>query len=328
VSGRTATLAWQGDDVHVSAGNLILLTPAWPEAGETIQEGCPAFRALYRESAMTYRSIFVHVDDTQEHAHRLAVAATLARRFPAEILGAYLTPARAFTPTESALLPSEVVNSHLDALGRAQKAAESRFRNALRGVAKVDWSAPAGDPVDAAVLRTRYADLAIVGQPLRDGPYAAFSGQLANAVVMGSGRPVLLLPWIGAGATLGERVLIAWKDSRESARAVADALPFLKQAKQVLALAVQPREEETLHDHLADRAVEAFLERHEIAASVQRTVAPDIAAGEDLLSRAADFGADLIVMGGYSRPRLARWVWGGVSNTMLESMTVPVLMSH
>ena len=277
---------------------------------------------------MTYRSIFLHVDDSPEHVHRLAVGATLAGRFPAEIQGSYLVTRRAFTPTEAALIPQEVVDSQLDAMGRAQAAAEARFRAALRGATAIGWSAPAGDPVDAAVLRARHADLSIVGQPLRKGPDAGFSQHLAQAVVMGSGRPVLVVPWIGAGPTLGERILIAWKDSRESARAVADALPLLKQAKQVLALAVQPKDEASVDDHLADHAVEAFLERHEIAATVHRTVAPDIAAGEDLLSRAADFGADLIVMGGYSRPRLARWVWGGVSNTMLESMTVPVLMSH
>jgi nucleotide-binding universal stress UspA family protein len=79
---------------------------------------------------------------------------------------------------------------------------------------------------------------------------------------------------------------------------------------------------------VSDKAVEGFLRRHNVDATVNRMVAPDIASGEFLLSRAADFGADLIVMGGYSRPRLSRLVWGGVSNLMLESMTVPVLMSH
>ena len=157
---------------------------------------------------------------------------------------------------------------------------------------------------------------------------AAFSAELANAVVMDSGRPVLFVPYIGAGKTLGERILIAWKDSRESARAVADALPFLKDAKAVLAIAVAPRDDESVQEYVSDKAVEGFLRRHNVDATVNRMVAPDIASGEFLLSRAADFGADLIVMGGYSRPRLSRLVWGGVSNLMLESMTVPVLMSH
>ena len=196
------------------------------------------------------------------------------------------------------------------------------------GIKSLQWRAPAGDPLDAAVMQARYSDLAVLGQPMRKGPDAAFSTEVANAVVMDSGRPVLFVPYIGAGKTLGERILIAWKDSRESARAVADALPFLKDAKAVLAIAVAPRDDESVQEYVSDKAVEGFLRRHNVDATVNRMVAPDIASGEFLLSRAADFGADLIVMGGYSRPRLSRLVWGGVSNLMLESMTVPVLMSH
>ena len=81
-------------------------------------------------------------------------------------------------------------------------------------------------------------------------------------------------------------------------------------------------------DLLADKHVAAFLRRHEVDATVRRIAAPDIDAGELLLSQAADFGADLIVMGAYSRPRITALVWGGVTQVMLSSMTVPVLMSH
>jgi nucleotide-binding universal stress UspA family protein len=106
-------------------------------------------------------------------------------------------------------------------------------RGGAAGVKSLQWRAPAGDPLEAAVLQARYSDLAVIGQPVHKGPDAAFSAGLANAVVMDSGRPVLMIPYIGAAKTLGERILIAWKDSRESARAVADALPLLKDAKAV-----------------------------------------------------------------------------------------------
>ena len=279
---------------------------------------------------MTYRSIFVHVDDSDQTDLRLEAATRLARHYPAELTGAYIVSTRDLTPTESALLPADLVKARMGTVAQAQKDAEHRFRKAASaaGIKSVQWRAPAGDPVGAAVMQARYSDLAVVGQPVRKGPDAAFSAELANAVVMDSGRPVLFVPYIGAGKTLGERILIAWKDSRESARAVADALPFLKDAKAVLAIAVEPRDEESVQDYVSDKAVEGFLRRHDVDATVNRMVAPDIASGEFLLSRAADFGADLIVMGGYSRPRLSRLVWGGVSNLMLESMTVPVLMSH
>ena len=279
---------------------------------------------------MTYRSIFVHVDDSDQTDLRLDAATRLARHYPAELTGAYIVSTRDLTATESALLPPDLVKTRMGTLAQAQKDAEKRFRTAgaAAGVKSLQWRAPAGDPLEAAVLQARYSDLAVIGQPEHKGPDAAFSAGLANAVVMDSGRPVLMIPYIGAAKTLGERILIAWKDSRESARAVADALPFLKDAKAVLAIAVSPRADESVQEYVSDKAVEGFLRRHDVDATVNRMVAPDIASGEFLLSRAADFGADLIVMGGYSRPRLSRFVWGGVSNLMLESMTVPVLMSH
>ena len=192
----------------------------------------------------------------------------------------------------------------------------------------LEWHAPAGNPLEAAVLHARYADLAVVGQPSRDESNVAFATELANAVVMGSGRPVLFVPYVGQFKTVGERIMIAWKDSRESARAVADALPLLKDAKKVFAVAVTPDADDSLRDLLADKHVAAFLRRHEVDATVRRIAAPDIDAGELLLSQAADFGADLIVMGAYSRPRITALVWGGVTQVMLSSMTVPVLMSH
>lgn len=279
---------------------------------------------------MTYRSLFVHLDDTAETAKRLDVAARLARHYPAEVIGGYVVGGRDLTPTESAMLPPDLVKARIGSAVQAQHDAEKRFRAAMTaaGVTSSQWRAPAGDPIDAAVLQARYSDLAILGQPVHDGPDATFTAELANAVVMDSGRPVLIVPYIGAAKTLGERVMIAWKDSRESARAVDDALPFLKDAKSVLAVAVTSRAEETVEEYVSDRAVEGFLRRHDVVAEVKRMVAQDIDAGEFLLSRAADFGADLIVMGGYSRPRLSRLVWGGVSQLMLTSMTVPVLMSH
>jgi len=279
---------------------------------------------------MTYRSIFVHVDDAEPCERRLAVAARLARAYPAELLGAYLVPPEDLTPFASAVMRGDVAREQRREALAAPRAAEARFRAAAKqaGVTSVNWHAPSGNPVESAVLHARYADLAVIGQPPRDEPTLAFSTELANAVVMSCGRPVLFVPYVGEYATVGERVMIAWKDSRESARAVADALPLLKDAKKVFAVAITSDKDDSLGDLLADAQVAAFLRRHEVDATVRRIAAPDIDAGELLLSQAADFSADLIVMGAYSRPRIAELVWGGVTQVMLASMTVPVLMSH
>jgi nucleotide-binding universal stress UspA family protein len=279
---------------------------------------------------MTYRTIFVHVDDSESCARRLAVACRLAKHYPAELLGGYLVPSTELTPFTSAVLPAEVVERRMKENANLQRAAEERFRNAAgaASVASITWHAPAGDPIEAAVLHARYADLAIIGQPSRDEPNAAFVTELANQVVQSCGRPVLFVPYVGEYKTVGERVMIAWKDSRESARAVADALPLLKDAKKVFAVAITADEDENLRDLHADRLVAAFLRRHQVEATVRRIAVADINAGELLLSQAADFSADLVVMGAYSRPRISELVWGGVTRVMLSSMTVPVLMSH
>jgi nucleotide-binding universal stress UspA family protein len=278
---------------------------------------------------MTYRSILVHVDDGPHNEQRLGVAAGLARQFPAQLVGAYLVPMGEYSPFATALIPPDLMAKRLDRANDAQHAAERRFREIAGAAGRaLEWRAPIGDPIEAGVIHSRYADLIVLGQPVREQSDFTFTAELAHATLMESGRPVLFVPYTRIEHPIGSRILIAWKDARESARAVADALPFLKDAKQVRAVAITSDVEEKLRDVLVDKQVEGFLARHEITAQVKRIVASDVDAGELLLSHAADIGADLIVMGGYSRPRISQLVWGGVSRLILGSMTVPVLMSH
>jgi nucleotide-binding universal stress UspA family protein len=279
---------------------------------------------------MTYRSIFVHVDDAEPCDRRVDYAARLAAKYPAELLGGYILPPTELSRYARAVMAPDTVERYLEERRASRSAAEARFRAAATaaGVTNLSWRWPKGNPLGAGVLYARYADLAVIGQPPRDDPTLDFSSDLANAILMSSGRPVLLVPYVGEYKTLGERILIAWKDSRESARAVADALPLLKDAKKVFAVAITPTGEDSDEELTADAEVAAFLRRHQVEATVTRIVAEDIAAGELLLSQVADFGADLVVMGAYSRPRITSLVWGGVTQVMLSSMTAPVLMSH
>lgn len=279
---------------------------------------------------MTYRSIFVHADDTEPCARRLDYAARVAKRYPGELLGAYIVPPSDVTAYTKAAIPPDMYEKYIAKLTDLCSAAEAGFRAAARraGVEGVEWRTPAGNRIGQAVLHARHADLAIIGQPPRDDTHESFVEELANAVITHCGRPVLVVPSVGEYPTVGERVLIAWKDSRESARAVADALPLLKDAKKVFAVAVTPEADETAREKLTDAQLSAFLRRHEVEATVRRIFAADIEAGELLLSQASDFGADLIVMGAYSRSRLAALAWGSVTRVMLSSMTAPVLMSH
>ena len=123
-------------------------------------------------------------------------------------------------------------------------------------------------------------------------------------------------------------MLIAWKETRESARAVSDALPFLKRADNVVVMPVSSPGGSVSGDARSGAGIADYLARHGITARVRAEIADDIDVGNLLLSRASDLATDLIVMGGYSRARLAERVAGGVTRLILQSMTVPVLMSH
>jgi nucleotide-binding universal stress UspA family protein len=276
---------------------------------------------------MDYRTLLVHVDDATRDDH-LDLAARLALRFDAELAAAYLVPTRELTPFTSALLPDAVVAHRLQSSGDAQARAEARFREvAIRhALAKSSFSAPAGRAVDAAIAHARCADLCVLAQPRGDDAHKGFANELAHAVVMQSGRPALVVPFAGVTSDIGRRVLIAWKGARESARAAADALPFLKRAEDVVVVAVvAPGADE---EPRAGADVAAWLAHHGVRAQLRHEVAEDVDAGNLLLSRAADMSSDLIVMGAYSRPRLSEVVLGGVTRLMLQAMTVPVLMSH
>jgi len=279
---------------------------------------------------MDYRALLVHVDASERSDRRVAVAARLAQTYTAELAAAYLVPDGELSPFASAMMPANVVAARLTQSGDAQGEAESRFRSACADASlmALEWRAPAGDPIEAGVMHARYADLTVLGQPQRDESPAGFAGELAHAVMMRSGRPVLFVPFAGDNESLGRRVLIAWKDARESARALADALPLLVRADNVHVVSVAPQSTVAVHDALVEARVLAWLEHHGIDARFRREVAPDLDAGNVLLSQAADLGADLLVMGAYSRARLTERVLGGVTRLMLESMTVPVLMAH
>jgi nucleotide-binding universal stress UspA family protein len=279
---------------------------------------------------MGYRSLLVQVDDTDQCDRRIGVAARLARIYGADLQGVYLTSAREMTPFTAAMLPDSVVENRLHETGRAQAHAELRFRAgaAAEQLTAVSWSAPAGPAIDAAVLHMCYADIAVVGQPLPEDANAGFANDLLYGMLMGAGRPMLVVPHYGEYPVVGQNVLIAWKESRESTRAVCDALPLLKRAGRVVVMAIASPKDDAHAGSQSGVAIAAYLARHDIDVEVRPEVAEDIDAGNLLLSRAADLSTDLIVMGAYSRARLAERVWGGVTRLILESMTVPVLMSH
>jgi nucleotide-binding universal stress UspA family protein len=147
-----------------------------------------------------------------------------------------------------------------------------------------------------------------------------------EAALFDAGRPVLVVPYIQKAALTLDRVLVCWDGGRSVARAVGDAMPFLRRAKTVEVVIVQG--DAGKNDEIAGADIGEHLARHDLEVEVKRIVATEGSVMDTILSHAADVGADFLVMGGYGHSRLREFILGGVTRGILGTMTVPVLMSH
>lgn len=279
----------------------------------------------------SYRTIVVHLDAARRHPQTLDVALSLADRFDAHLVGLF-APGQVRVPVPAIGEGASVLRDIEEGRRRAALAvqAEGEFRQATgcRGSGAAEWRDLPGDPLYAVQLSARYADLIVAGQPDPDiDDDEALSG-FAGDMVLFAGRPVLFVPYAGRFQKLGTRVLVAWNASREAARAVRDALPLLERAKRVDVVAFDPQGGGADHGERPGADIALYLARHGVKASAAEQHGSGIEIGAQILSRAADMDADLIVMGAYGHSRLRERVLGGATRTLLESMTVPVLMSH
>jgi nucleotide-binding universal stress UspA family protein len=259
--------------------------------------------------------------------HRLVVAADLAQRFGARLVGLHVR--RPFeTPVffDGGFAMDGFFKIYDEGVKADETKASAAFAKATKGKGLATEWRPVDGYVDSELaVQARYADLVVVEQA---GPEpTATPPDLPETVALTTGRPVLVVPFIGAKPP-GKVVLLCWNASREAARAAADALPFLKAAQKVIVLVVNPTASAEGHGAEPGADAAAWLARHGVQITVQRDVAPDADVGGVILSRAADQGADLIVMGIYGHSRMREMVLGGASRSLLASMTVPVFMSH
>jgi nucleotide-binding universal stress UspA family protein len=283
---------------------------------------------------MPIKDILVHIDASPRSATRLNLAFDLATRYAAHLTAVYVIdiPAVPLFYGNPAGLVDVAGIQEMTALWleRARKAAETieqRFREQLaRADLRGDWRQLEGFVASIVAAQARYADLAIVGQR-QPGELVSSDGDIPETVMMSSGRPVLVVPYAGDYATVGEHVVVGWKPTREAARAINDALPLLAMAQSVKVVAINPVDENDDSD-LAPVEVALHLARHNVKADATYSVVEGVDEGDVLLNAAADMGADLIVVGGYGHSRTRELIFGGVTRSLLANMTVPVLFSH
>ena len=278
---------------------------------------------------MAYKDLLVHLDTSRYCKARLTLAESLARRFDAHLTGIYVMPPPVLSPLLADQFPPKVLEEADAQLAQKRDRVQAEFVSAVKALgAKSTWIEGEVDEVEVVSRAARHADLLLMGQtPPRDS-VPGIPSDFPERVLMGSGRPALLVPYAGSFKSVGERVLIAWNASPQSARAVAAALPFLAAARhiEVLAIATDKEDDEALRQSAV--ATVQHLSRHGIKAEAHHIIATDIGAGDMLLSRAADEAADLVVMGVYGHSRLRELVLGGVSRDLLQRMTVPLFMVH
>ena len=275
-----------------------------------------------------YKTILVHYDAGRTAPARLEIALEIGAQFDAHVACLYaLSTMRA--PAYSYEAERVVREAQLRASAQMLEAARRSYDECLRrsGYPKVEWQATQADALDAVVLRARYADLVVIGQKNDEWP-SGVDKSFERSAPLAAGRPVLVVPYAFERRPIGRQVLVAWNASRESARAVSDALPLLKRAGHVHLVAFNPDESGAAHGAEPGADVGLFLARHGVKVTVSRHDSPDVDVGNQLLSRAFDLSADLIVMGAWGHSRLQELVLGGVTRTLLDSMTVPVLMAH
>ena len=275
------------------------------------------------------RSILVHIDASPRSSKRLLLAQQLAAQHDARVTALYAsTPAAlslAFVMAQGAeeVLPM-LQQLDIDYRDNAKALFDRSESTATRPSL---WR----ELRDAAVIPgiARHAlctDLLIVGQHDASDPLTiGVPSDLVPSVLLVSGRPALVVPCVDIGTTFGQQVLIAWKPTHESARALTAAIPFLRHSKHIhLTIADEHVAIEEQATALAD-----YLRLHGVQAPIRRhPPVPAETAGDGLLSLAADVGADLLVMGCYGHSRARELVLGGASRTVLSSMTLPVLMAH
>ena len=279
---------------------------------------------------MAYKDLLVHVDDSKGCAARVEAAVELAIAHDAHLTGVSLLTDPAPSSFVQGYLPQDVVDMLQRQARERADAALGRFaevakRNQIPFETHIDrvlYTAMA----EALATNARYADLVILGQAGPDD--ADVPRYLPEEVTLASGRPSLVIPYIGPGATLGQRVSVAWDASREAARAVNDALPILQRAQAVGVVTVNPREGPFGHGEQPGADIALHLARHGIKVEVQRVESRDVDVANTILSHIADRSSDLLVMGAYGHSRVRELVLGGVTRTILHDMTVPVFMAH
>ena len=281
---------------------------------------------------MPYRTILTYLDDGDDSGLRLEAACDLGERFGAhvsalglamQVFGYHAAGADGF---DSSFDVEEFEATCQRAAEIANDAKEMLAKRGIGGDAR--WAShEAIGLTDTAGRQARRADLAIAGQPV-DGVNLALREAVLDGALFRSGRPVLILPALWAGGSVGKKVVVAWDGSQQASRAINDALPFIESADRTVVVIVDPDVGTQRFGEEPGADITAALARHCKSTMLDRIPSFGKSISESLLRYASDADSDLIVMGGYGHSQLRESIFGGVSREMIHNSGLPLLLSH
>ena len=291
----------------------------------------PTVRQQHAEDNAMIKDILVHIPTERPARPVIDGSISLALAYGAHLDAlavGYVSMRNAFAIDGAAAIAAEAIEEErLEGLLRARTAADVFELAARNAGISHSWRSAAAFPAEAAAsigAAARLYDLAVVLQP--DAEHPSFDNAVPQEVLLQSGRPVLFIPYIFHGNFESRRIGICWDGSRLAARAVHDAMPFLKKADTLIIITIKEAGKddaeasaEKLTQHLA---------RVNLQTSIRSLDASHSEIQPLISSLASDEGLDLLVMGGYGHARLQEALLGGVTRAALRSMTVPTLMSH
>jgi nucleotide-binding universal stress UspA family protein len=285
----------------------------------------PKSRMLF----MKYTSLLVHVEPGAEADGRLQTACGLAARFDAFLIGigAANFEMPVLDPTGFAAMDPDLIASERHTLEAELETCARKFHAAAAAHnLRAKWYSAIEFPADTVCRHAHSVDLIIIGRGASSATSAPRHAINPADVLMRAGRPVLVVP-PGINELRLEHAVVAWKDTREARRAVADSRSLLELAGEVRVVAICPDgEAEAVRNEIAD--VTEYLKRHNIAAAHEmRPVSHERAAAE-ILDFAEHTHSDLVVAGAYGHTRLREWVFGGVTHDLLKKSPVCCLLSH
>jgi nucleotide-binding universal stress UspA family protein len=275
---------------------------------------------------MTYKTILVCLNSIQAVPQLTAAARDLGAKFGAHIRGLYVIPGVEVYSGATMMGGFQFY----DEIRRYYEKHQGEVKNSFSEAMKKDGlnfefeivDAASPDAVGDFMLHSRAADLVVVS-PLPNKGFPGVEPDFVERMVLGVGRPLLILPKNKKAAKFGDEVLLAWNDSRESARAAFDALPFIESAKRTRIATIGAHRGMVLGATIAEA-----LDRHGAKAETVNLSLDGMGEGDVLLRAAKDYGSGLLVMGCYGHGRFSEFVFGGASRHILKNLELPVLMSH